>query len=418
MRFIVLQRVRLLLSAHDFSWMMFSGAILLYACFSSPTPDNPGLIEIIILLLFILALGIGNIYQSIFKIQKVTIRPKWHWAVFCLFLYGITVPVIVSIGHHISLSVFIRDMIGFLFLCLPLFFGSFLLHVPARQKKMIILCLSIGIIFSIRVLFSDFSFLTQRQELLYLANSPLVLFTALYLILSSVNFIIKNNTIRSYCAAGLFMMLSAIPLAAMYIDFQRASFLAVGVSLSLLFVIRFFKVPLRTLFPIFLLSVLAIIFHQHISGVFDSISVKTSRVGLNMRVEEFLAVWDASRQSIVHLLFGHGWGASFASPAVGDLHVSYTHSLLTYSLLKAGLIGVGLTVVYLFFIFEKLCRLVFIEPVKGSALVWPFIIPVLLYASYKSLDYGLILVLVIAIDAQFRQKDEKVNGSDIALKNE
>ena len=57
--------------------------------------------------------------------------------------------------------------------------------------------------------------------------------------------------------------------------------------------------------------------------------------------------------------------------------------------------GLFLSLVYLFFIFEKVARLYFSNPVKGNALIWPLLIPILLYASHKSFDFGLLLSLIV-----------------------
>jgi hypothetical protein len=73
--------------------------------------------------------------------------------------------------------------------------------------------------------------------------------------------------------------------------------------------------------------------------------------------------------------------------------------------LKSGLIGLGLTLFYLFFILQKAIRLTFIDSVWGNALIWPFIIPVILYASYKSLDFGLIMTLILLMDNEAGRKE-------------
>ena len=123
-----------------------------------------------------------------------------------------------------------------------------------------------------------------------------------------------------------------------------------------------------------------------------------------MRVQELQAVWEAISSSWFTVAFGQGWGSSFASPAVGGLQVTFTHSLLTYVLFKMGVIGLFLTLIYLFFVFEKLLRLYFIDPVKGNAMLWPLIIPILLYASHKSFDFGMLLTLILISSDAARNK--------------
>jgi hypothetical protein len=61
--------------------------------------------------------------------------------------------------------------------------------------------------------------------------------------------------------------------------------------------------------------------------------------------------------------------------------------------LKGGLVTLGLSVLMalaalyqIFLIFQR-------DRVMALSLLWPLLIPVLLYASHKSLDFGLILLL-------------------------
>lgn len=388
----------------DYRLLFFFSAVFLYGVFSSPTPDNPGIIEGIILFLFLAALGVKGVYQPVFDISLFKQSPKWEITAFILFLYGLSVPVLSALYHDVKISIFLRDIIGFIFLCLPFFVVPFILENKKRQIIFFVSVLFVGLAFSIRVLFLDFSFFVQREELLYLANSPLVLLSALYFGMTALSKMKSLLTLQHFIIVVVCLFISILPLAAMYIDFQRASFAALGLSIFIVLGHSFVKAPFNIVMPIIILSFIGILFGTQVVGIVENILVKTSQVGLNMRVQEFWAVWSAVSSNVWALFFGQGWGASFASPAVGDLNVSYTHSLITYMLLKTGLIGLGLTLIYLFFIFEKLIRLVFIEPVRGSALIWPFIIPIFLYASYKSLDYGFILALILVIDTQARTK--------------
>ncbi len=56
---------------------------------------------------------------------------------------------------------------------------------------------------------------------------------------------------------------------------------------------------------------------------------KTELVGVNMRWQEAAAVFDRLGDNFWAILFGRGWGATVASPAVGGMTVNFTHSLLT-----------------------------------------------------------------------------------------
>lgn len=379
----------------DYRLIFFILSLGLYGSFSSPTPDNPGIIEAIIFCFFILALGYNGLYKAIFDQCVFSKNQKWQISGYILLFYSLFIPLIISLYNNTDVHIVIRDLIGLVFLCLPLLLYPFLKDNIHNQKIFYGLIIFIGLAFSIRVLFLDFSFFSTKEKLLYLANSPLVLFSALSLMMTCLGLIQQKWAIKNLMWASAYIFIALIPLAAMYIDFQRASFMAVGISVILILGICFIKTPIKAFMAFIFIAIIGILFISPLLGVIENISIKTSQVGLNMRQQELMAVWEMATMNAQTLFFGHGWGAQFTSPAVGDLNVSYTHSLLTYMFLKTGLIGLGLTVVYLFFIFEKLLQLVFIEPLKGSALLWPFIIPIFLYASYKSIDYGLVLTLIV-----------------------
>ena len=386
----------------DYRLCFFLSAIFLYGTFSSPTPDQPRLVELVISLLFMASVGVGGIYQNISGLLRGASLPKWKLSGLILFLYGLIVPTVVALYHDASFSIVVRDLIAFIFLCLPLFVLPFLINSEKRQSLFEYGLLFIGLAFAVRVLFLDFSFFTEHEELLYLANSPLVLLSGLYFTLMALDKISTRYNMNSVLVMLGCVGVAILPMAAMYIDFQRASFLALGASIFMFLGLGLIRTPLRTALSFSVLLGIAFIFYPYIADVIENISVKTSKVGLNMRYQEWLAVWSVAMAHPMNLLFGQGWGAEFASPAVGGLNVSYTHSLITYMLLKTGIIGLGLTLVYVLFIFEKVVRLVFIKTVKGSALIWPFIIPIMLYASYKSLDYGLVLTLILLIDIKLK----------------
>jgi hypothetical protein len=113
-----------------------------------------------------------------------------------------------------------------------------------------------------------------------------------------------------------------------------------------------------------------------------------------MRFQELETVWGDVTRSAASALFGNGWGASIKSPAVGGLSVNYTHNLVSAALLKSGMIGAALLCLYLFLLGTSFFSLVRQRPVLALALFWPFVIDIFLYASYKSLDFGLILTLI------------------------
>ena len=187
---------------------------------------------------------------------------------------------------------------------------------------------------------------------------------------------------------------SGLILFAVLQDVQRAPVFALSISIIFLFIVALFYAPRRILYllPFFLIPVFFMF--PYLQSIVDDLLQKTVRVGVNMRFQELEAIWTAISQSPWTVLFGSGWGGSYASPAVGNLYVTYSHSLLSYILFKMGIVGLTITLVYLFFIIKAIFNVARRDIVLGNALFWAAIIPIFLYASHKSFDFGLLLILI------------------------
>lgn len=382
----------------DWRLLCFGFGLFLFALWGSPTPNNPDWVEAAIAICLFLAVSWQSLTHS-FLFHKNDRQEYWLLATKIFFLYGLSVPLIMGVVNGWPLQSMLRDGAALIFLCLPLFLSSFIKTKQAEQF-FFILCLVIGLLFSIRVLVPHFLLFRNTTELLYLANSPLVLMSAIFLSGFAAYQCFLAVTVSRIVKMLVLLALSALPIMAMFVDLQRASFIALVLSAVTLLVVGIVKIPHRTVLPIVLLVILVLLFEGYFTTLIDGLSLKTSKVGLNMREQELMAVWNAASQNIWTLMLGKGWGSYFASPAVGYLNVTFTHSLLSYIFLKTGLVGLFLCLVYLFFIFEKLIQLCFKDGVRGVVLLWPFIIPVLLYASHKSFDYGLLLTLIVVLSTR------------------
>jgi len=370
-------------------------ALAFYALLGAPTADNPGWVEGIIFIFILCALGIAPFLALVqFDPNNKTQKPNWLWSGKALFLFCFVTSLIVMLINNNGIHNAIRDFIGFAFLLIPLFLAPFF-QTKQRTMMLITASLLIGLSFSLRTLYPDTILNIRGSELLYLANSPLVLFASIYFIGFGAKRLFDHVTIKNAFIFAFCLIASLICLLAMMQDIRRASFVAVIISALIFAIIGFVQKPIKTLLPLALLGVFVFSFQQDIMEIIHQITLKTSQVGLNMRLQELQAVWQTVSGNGFTLLFGQGWGATFESPAVGGLPVTFTHSLLSAVLLKSGMIGLLLCLIYLFFIFEKLASVVFINPIAGIAFFWPFMIATLFYASYKSLDFGLLLTLII-----------------------
>jgi hypothetical protein len=364
-------------------------AVITYGLLGSPTPDNPGIPEIAIGVFLLLAAGRGLSRFHDFQ------RPEnlYFRLLHVVFLTGLLLPLGIGIFFGNDPALIVRDVTAFLFLCLPLFVARAFYTSEEAEKFLPWVLAFAGIAFALRTLVPIFHIWITGDELLYLSNSPLVLFTAIFLCAVAWKGLTYFSLTKLPAVIASFILIGVI-IAAMLLDVQRATVAAVGISLLVLWGVTLIKTPKRILLPTLIICVAMLVFAPWLSDMAAALYKKTSEVGMNMRVQEAEAVLNALMANPVSVLLGSGWGGVFASPAVGGLDVNYTHSLLTTMFLKGGLIFAVLVLAFcvagfyqIFLIFQR-------DSGKGLAVFWPFIIPILLYASHKSLDFGLLLLLI------------------------
>lgn len=372
------------------SFLFLGLAIVLYALFGSPTPDNPGLVEAAIGVLIVLAVGIGGL-RGLVDLRLE--RSAFLKCLQILFLSGLILPSISGVYYGNDPVLIVRDVLAFAFLALPLFLSEKFAGDKTVSRLLSALLVFAGLAFALRTLMPAFNVWISPDELLYLSNSPLALFAAVFL----TGLFWKNLLLRTrhslLLAAGYFVGVGIL-LAAMLLDVQRATIGAVLITLVVLAALSFAQTPRRAILPVLVLTVLVALLYPLVSDTIQVMAQKTASVGLNMRSQEALAVFNAMSASPESLFIGRGWGSVFASPAVAGLDVNYTHSFLTTMALKGGLIMLALAVLtvlaglyQIFLVFQR-------DRAAGLALFWPLVIPVLLYASHKSLDFGLLLLLI------------------------
>lgn len=379
-------------SATDLRFYALLAAIAVYAGWGSPTPDSPGVPEFLTGLLLLAAAGVGPLAAAL----VLPPRTPWRMAAWGLLVYGLTVPVAAGLLAGNPVEGMLRDVIPFLFLLLPLFLTPLAERKPVFRSHLTLAAAGLGIVFALRVLAPMPGFAAPAGDPLYLANAPTVLFAGLYAAGAAGFALYRAGGInrRGWASAAVCAAAALPPLAVMAVIGQRASMGAVAAGAAVLLLAAAAKRPLRAAVPALALLLLAVWFWPALSGLAHGLARKTEMVGFNMRAQEARAVLDALGASPSAVLFGRGWGASVASPAVGGMTVNFTHSLITTYWLKTGLAGLCLALGYLAALGAALPRLIFRNPVLGLALAAPFLIDILLYASFKSLDFGLILLLI------------------------
>lgn len=377
-------------------------SLLIYAAFSTPTPDAFGWPELIVAAGLVVVAGVQGGVQTagLYRVPSEE-KARWLlWARLALF-WGLSVPLISAFANGHAPSLIARDVVPFLFLLLPLFLPVSLLdHTRAGCLLPWVLCM-MGLIFVARVLTGflmtaghlDFAigFVPDPDNLV---NAPTVLFAALFLTGYGGYRLIHAGQARSCVIAMLAFVAALFLLAGMAAIGQRAHIGAWAIACMIWLAILLVRQP-RALGRLLLLVLVMSVFMWPVAlDIVQGLMQKTSVVGLNNRVEEARIVWDSFQGRPFALLFGQGWGATIVSPAVGPFPVNYTHNLMTTYLLKTGVFGLILILTYLFWVAAGIWRILWVQPVAAVALAAPFLIDLTLYASFKSLDFGLLLVLM------------------------
>lgn len=384
--------------SHHIASCAILGAILLYAFTGSPTPNQPGFSEIFIATILLLTSTGGFLNLHYVK----TFNPTG-----LLFIaYGLSIPLLIAIisGNHAHLI--LRDIIPFLFLCLPLFFAPFLKHAEFL-KYLTFGLLSLGLLFSARSLIDmmglHFWLGNNTDELFYFANSPAVLFSALHLTAMGGVWLSRGKIVTGTGS----IIASALPLFVMAASMQRASLALYALSIIILLGGYFIKSPKRAA-PLLILTIMAgIAVWPLLNEIALMLGQKTELVGMNKRLAEIAVIWNEITIDPLHALFGLGWGGTFISPATDGDRVNFAHGLLSGMLLKTGLIGLSVTIAYLWTFLQKGWKIRNDQHILFFALGCPIAIDVLFYGAYKSLDFGLMLVLLSATQVKYCQDIEE-----------
>jgi hypothetical protein len=371
------------------------GALLLYAFASSPTPDNPGLIEACIG--FGLAIACAPSIMGLIQ-SSLTFRTLWQSAGTLLLLYGLTICICLTLLNGQSITNALRDILPFLYLFLPLFVTGLFYNQPQRARILIIIAVCMGFVFAIRSLSDILTTIgyifTNTDELYYLANSPLVLVSACIGVYGLFYNATNRIDIKSLTITLGFAVITLAGFAAMAMTLQRASLAFLALYTNVIAIIFVIKRPLRALPLVAIIFLLLMPFAKDFIDIIDALVQKTQAHGMNNRTQEWAAVWNEASQSWPRLMFGGGWGTTFESPAVSGVSVNFTHSLLSAMILKTGLAGLLLTLLYLAGLGQMLMALIRRDLIMGLAILGPFLIDILLYGSYKSLDFGILLLLI------------------------
>ena len=297
----------------------------------------------------------------------------------------------------------LRDVVPLFFLFLPVFLVPLLRADADRAAKLLAWGLMIaGVGFALRWWkqvgwgFGAVGTRVMADGAVYLLNAPSVLFAGIALPLAGFGLAVRGGSLRWLgalaCFAGGALCLTALAGAVhrMALGLAMAAFLAVAPSWAR-------RAPLAA--GVAALGVAAAFFgaSDAVLGAFLKVAEKTRLAGANTRWEEAAAMLDLAVSSPEMFLFGHGWGALLANPAVGGWRVSYTHTLPTYALAKAGALGLVALAAYLGGLAPRALEAVQRDPALGWAVLPPLVMALCAHTSFKYLDTGILLTLMLLV---------------------
>jgi len=401
----------------DLKVVAFVVAVFVYAMFGAPTPDALSWVEggVGVSLLFVIGVhGFASVFRQNDDGERWFV-PWFLWGQVFL-LYGLVAGVVGGLMRDAGMGAMLRDLLPFGFMFLPLFLIGFV-QDERRAHALLYMFLVLGLVFALRTssLILDFDVYLGYEALSYLANSPAVLFAGLFLFGSGLQALSRRLDVRALLSAGLCFGLCFLAMMPIVLTAQRASMAAFAIYAILAFGFLFVKSPRRMMVVGSVMVALSAIFLSGMIGdAVNSIAAKSAIAGDNQRIQDVIAVWDAISGHPLSMMFGQGWGASFASPAVMDIEVNFTHSLLSSMLLKLGIVGMVLCLAYVGALLFVLMRALKVQPIIVMALMAPFLIDVFLYAAFKSLDFGLLLVLISCVTL-FQRYAQRIASSPRVL---
>lgn len=352
----------------------FYAALLVYALFSSPTPDQIGFAEYGIAALFLVSVGIIRGWNTLMH-QDYPPTLRYHRL---FLLYMMTIPLAIGAMHAYPFSDILRDLIPMMLLILPLW--AYNRNLPCFADLLMLLGGLFALRYCLPFIFQD---LQSYTPLLYLANSPLVPFAAIF---GFHRFMTATTCPFAYRLTTL--AISILFFTAMALMLQRAPLgLSILACMGLFTLYSTYRPAVTMTFGIFVVLVI-MAFSPLFIALTDSLTGKTLTVGWNNRFVEWQAVADQST------LFGTGWGGLWQSPAVADIWVRYTHNFISYFWLKAGMAGAMMAALFIIVWGWHALTLMRRYPSLGLAIAVPLIIHFTLYAGFKSLDFALILTLL------------------------
>lgn len=377
---------------------LFFLCLLVYGVFSNPTPDDPGIPELIIGLCLILYSGVSGAFGAIggFLLES---RGFSGTLLGIIFIYLFFPLVVIGVLNGYEFNEIIRDLIPYLFFFIPIFIWN---NAHARPDEFVKisswLLVFISLSYSIRH-FIDAGVSVGRigegfynNSQMYLSTDSSILFGLVFLTLTGFQLISHKKIV-----GVVLLLLSVFPLALLLIRGHRSP-----IAIYLVIMIAHFLVgsSFRTKIAIASSALVATYFAwDKIISVMELFVRKTQAVGSNARLEEAATIMTLINENVVTLFFGLGWGGVFANPAIGYHEVNYSHWIVTYFLLKGGLIGMVLVCAYIILVARYLYELYSVNRILFYSISAPVLVAFTTNPSFRTLSFGvLVSVLIVCVN--------------------
>lgn len=126
----------------DLRFLLFGFAVLIYGALSSPTPNNPGIVEALVGgCLLITGLLQGQVFLRNIKLQ----RSDWLKSACILLLYGVCVGLFVGFIFNNNVLNVIRDVLTFIFIFLPILVLSPYFHQKSAGQSYVLMLVLLGV---------------------------------------------------------------------------------------------------------------------------------------------------------------------------------------------------------------------------------------------------------------------------------
>lgn len=377
-------------------------ALALYGLLSAPAPPGIRVTEALIGTLLVLAVGVQRpLFVATGHAVRAPHVAAWELSAIFALSWLLWVPLLRGAWMGWDAGDMLRDVIPLLYLFLPVLLVPLLRPVAVPATRVLAWGLMLaGLFFSLRWWrqadwgFGAVGVRAMADGAGYFLNAPSVLFASVALPLTGLGLLLRGGVLR--LVAGLACLTAGILcLAALAGAVHR---MALGLAVMAFVAVALWwgrRAPLTLGLLTVAAAAVAAGFSDTLLGALGQVAEKNRLAGANTRWEEAAMVLDHVSASPWSFLFGDGWGALLSNPAVGGWRVSYTHTLATYALAKTGALGLLALLAYFGGLAPRALAVLREDPPLGWAVLPPLFMALGLHTSFKYLDTGLILTLMV-----------------------